>query len=391
MSLVYELIQGTYIYAVILLIVALGGLLSEKSGVTNIALEGIMIMSAFIGIWSIRGLQATEYSFLTVVVIILASLSLSMIVLSIGYFIGNYFKLFDKDKFDGFMRSLKGKLILGAVLLVFTIIITILAVSLRVGTQFTLIYGILIGGLIGGLYAMIHAYAAVYLNANQIISATALNLFAPAFAIFTARQINPNGGQQVIFNPEFSIKSVPILGDIPVIGDLFFKNTYITFYIAIFLLILIVLIIKKSKFGLRLKACGENPHAADSLGIDIHKLRFKAVVLSGVFAGMGGVIFVATTSSEFAATVDGFGFLAIAVLIFGNWKPTRILIASLFFGFMRTLASKYSSVPILQDFGDLKQIYNMLPYVATIVILAFFSKNSKAPKALGEIYDKGKR
>ncbi len=389
MNVVYELFQGTYVYTAVLLVVALGGLLSEKSGVTNIALEGIMIMGAFLGIWSIKGLQTYPYSLMTMFIIVLAALSLVLLLGALVYFLLIYFEVKTPDEIKGYLQTKNGKIISIVVIVLLTVLISYLSMRTRVQPQFTLIYGIIIGGLVGGLYAMIHAYAAVYLNANQIISATALNLFAPAFAIFTARLIQ--GGQQVIFNSQFMIREIPLLSSIPVIGDLFFKRTYLSFYIAIGLLLIILVIMRKTKFGLRLKACGENPQAADSLGIDIYKVRFTAVVLSGVFAGMGGVIFVATTSAEFSATVDGFGFLAIAVLIFGNWKPTRILLAALFFGFMRTLAAKYSIVPILKDHGDLVQFYNMIPYVTTIVILAFFSKNSKAPKALGEIYDKGKR
>jgi simple sugar transport system permease protein len=389
MSIIYELFQGTYVYTAVLLVVALGGLLSERSGVTNIALEGIMIMGAFLGIWAIKGLQTQPYSFLTYVVIILASLSLVLLIGALTYFILIHYEIKSPEYIKNLVTSKQGKYISLAVILLLTALVSYLGISLKVGPQFTLLYGMIIGGLIGGLYSMIHAYAAVYLKANQIISATALNLFAPAFAIFTARFIQ--GGQQIIFNSQFMIREFPILSDIPVLGDLLFKRTYLSFYFAIGLLLIILLIINKTKFGLRLKACGENPHAADSLGIDIYKTRFIAVVLSGVFAGMGGVIFVATTSAEFSATVDGFGFLAIAVLIFGNWKPTRILLAALFFGFMRTLAAKYSLVPIIKDHGEFVQFYNMIPYITTIIILAFFSKNSKAPKALGEIYDKGKR
>ncbi|MGA0351890.1 MAG: ABC transporter permease, partial [Acholeplasmataceae bacterium] len=243
---------------------------------------------------------------------------------------------------------------------------------------------------VGGLYAMIHAYASIQLKANQIISATALNLFAPAFAVFVSR-ILQNGGSQIQFETRFRILEIPFLSDIPIIGPLLFERVFISFYLVIGLFFLSKYIMDKTKFGLRIRAMGENPQAADSLGINIYKYRFIAVTISGILAGMGGVVFVATTSTEYAATVAGFGFLSIALLIFGNWRPTFILIGALFFGFLRTLGSTYTVIPILSDLGWSKEVYVMMPYVMTLVILAFFSKNSRAPKALGQVYDQGKR
>lgn len=319
MEVFYQLVQNTYISAIALLIVALGGLLSERSGVTNIALEGIMLMGAFVGIWVIRDLENS-----------------------------------------------------GAL-----------------PTQMIYLVGILVGAGTGAVFAMAHAYASIYMKANQIISATALNLFAPAFAVFTARVIQ--NGAQVPFSSVFMIRKVPFLGDIPIIGDLFFNRVFISFYIGLFLLVVITLLLYKTKFGLRLRSCGENPHAADSLGINIYRLRFIAVTLSGVFAGMGGVIFVATTSTEFNSSVAGFGFLALAVLIFGNWRPMRIVFAAFFFGFMRTIASSYTIIPVLNELGLKREFYNMIPYIATILILAFFSKKNRAPKAVGQVYDQGQR
>jgi general nucleoside transport system permease protein len=319
MDVFYLIVQNTLIAATALLIVALGGLLAERSGVTNIALEGIMLMGAFVGFWVVRSLERNT------------DMSVQMIFL----------------------------------------------------------VGMLVGAVIGAIFSMLHAHASIYMKANQIISATALNLFAPAFAIFTARVLQ--GGSQIGFQSVFRIRKIPILGDIPIIGDMFFKQAFISFYIALFILIIIWITMDKTKFGLRIKACGENPHAADSLGINIYRLRFLAVTLSGFFAGMGGVVFVATTSTEFAADVSGYGFLAIAVLIFGNWRPSRIVLAAMFFGLMRTIASSYAVIPLIRMLGLPKELYEMTPYIATLLILAFFSKNSRVPKALGQVYDQGKR
>jgi len=319
MDLLFSLIQDTYVSATVLLMVALGGLFAEKSGVTNIALEGIMLMGGFIGIGTLSIIESDSMS-----------------------------------------------------------------------SQLLFIIAMLVGAISGGLYAMIHAYASIQLKANQIISATALNLFAPAFAVFAARIIQ-NGGSQIQFNTRFRIPSIPVLSDIPIIGPLLFERVFISFYIVIGLFFLARYVLDKTQFGLRIRAMGENPHAADSLGVNIYKYRFIAVTISGMLAGMGGVVFVASTSTEYVATVAGFGFLAIALLIFGNWRPTYIVIGALFFGFLRTLGSTYSVIPILSNLGWSREVYVMMPYVMTLVILAFFSKNSRAPKALGQVYDQGKR
>ncbi|MCF7931548.1 MAG: ABC transporter permease [Acholeplasmataceae bacterium] len=326
MDIFFQIIQNTYFAATALLIVALGGLLAERSGVTNIALEGIMLMGAFVGIWVVRLLE-----------------------------------------FDT-----------------------------QFPTQVIYLIGLVTGAAVGAVFAMIHAHASIYLKANQIISATALNLFAPAFAIFTARIVHEQSaryspGSQVQFKSVFMIQEVPFLSDIPIIGELFFTRVFVSFYLAIAALIIVSVVLNKTRFGLRLKACGENPHAADSLGINIYRMRFVAVTLSGLLAGMGGVMFVATTSTEFNASVAGFGFLAIAVLIFGNWRPSRIVFAALFFGLMRTIGSFYTVIPFLKNLGLPREIYQMMPYIATLIVLAFFSKRSRAPKALGQVYDQGKR
>ena len=319
MSLIYQLIQETYIPATVLLMVALGGMFAERSGVTNIALEGIMIFGGFIGIGTLALIEGSG-----------------------------------------------------------------------IPPQLLLIIVLVVSALFGALYAMLHAYASIQLKANQIISATALNLFAPAFAIYVARLLQ-GGGSQIQFDTRFRIAEIPLLSQIPIIGDLFFTRVFISFYIVIILFFIARYILNKTQFGLRINAMGENPQAADALGINIYKYSFIAVMISGALAGMGGSIFVISSSTEYAATVAGFGFLAIALLIFGNWKPTYVLLGALFFGFLRILGSSYSVIPILRDLDLDREFYVMLPYVFTLIILAFFSKNSRAPKALGQVYDQGKR
>ena len=319
MSIVFFLFQQTMFFSIPLLIVALGGMYSERSGIVNIALEGIMVMGAFFGIFFINFMQG-------------------------------------KDILSG------NALFLSALLLV---------------------------AVIGGIYSFLHAYASINMNADQVISGTALNMFAPAFAIYTARMIQ--GVQQVQFKNQFRIAKVNLLGDIPVIGQLFFTNTYISTYIGFAILLISIFVLYKTRFGLRLRACGEHPGAADSVGINVYKMRYMGVFISGALAGIGGLVFVIPTSTNFNADVAGYGFLALAVLIFGQWQPIKILGASLFFGIAKTVAATYAIVPMLANLGIPDYIYKMIPYIATLILLSFTSKKSNAPKAAGQPYDKGAR
>lgn len=317
MDSIYFLFQQTMFFSIPLLVVALGGMFSERSGVVNIALEGIMIMGAFASIFTINLLQ---------------------------------------DSMQG---------------------------------QVLLLIAIVVAALAGMVYSLLHAYASINMRADQVISGTALNMFAPAFAIYFARMVQEV--QQISFKNTFRIESVPLLGKIPIIGPLFFQSTYITTFIGFIILGVSAFVLYKTKFGLRLRACGEHPHAADSVGINVYHMRYAGVLLSGALAGMGGLIFVIPTSTNFNATVSGYGFLALAVLIFGQWKPKRILFAAIFFGFMKTIAAAYSGIPVLKDLNVSNNIYKMIPYIATLIILAFSSKKSQAPKAVGIPYDKGSR
>ncbi len=270
--------------------------------------------------------------------------------------------------------------------------IIIMRVLLQQGTlslQTIAFIGLFVGGLAGGLYAFLHAFAAINMRSNQIISATALNMFAPALSVFMARIYF--GTSNVNLGGNYLIRSVPILSNIPVIGPLFFTNAFLSTYLGILIFLVAITVLYKTRLGLRLRSCGENPHAADSLGINIYKIRYIGVIISGVLAGMGGVIFVLSFATRFSGTVIGFGFLALAVMIFGQWNPKKIVLAALFFATIRVIASAYTSIPGLRDANLPSEIYNMLPYIATLVVLAFASKNSRAPKAIGEPFDQGKR
>jgi simple sugar transport system permease protein len=304
-------------FAIPLLIVALGGMFSERSGVVNIALEGIMVIGGFISIAFIH--------------------------------------IFEN----------------------------------RMSGQLLLLLAVIIAGVSGAVFSLLHAFASINLKADQTISGTALNLFAPAFAIFVARMVQ--GLQQIPFKDTFHIAKVPGLGDIPFLGPLLFQNCYITTYLGIGIAILSEVVINHTRFGLRLRACGEHPQAADSVGINVYKIRYAGVIISGTLAGIGGLVFIVPTSTNFNASVAGYGFLALAVLIFGQWRTKRIFVAAFFFGIMKTFASAYSGIPVLKELPISNEVYKMIPYIATLIILAFSSRNSQAPRAEGIPYDKGSR
>ena len=317
MSLVYFLVQQMMLFSIPLLIVALGGMFCERSGVINIALEGIMVLGGFTGILFI-------------------------------------------NLFQGVLPG-----------------------------QPVLLIALIISMVTGMVISLVHAYASVNMKANQSISGTAINMFAPAFAIFVARVIR--NVQQIPFENQFRIEKVPVLGDIPIIGGLFFQNAYLTTYLGIIILVISCIVLYKTRFGLRLRACGEHPQAAASVGISVYKMRYMGVLISGALAGIGGLVYVIPTSTSFNASVSGYGFLALAVLIFGQWKPGKIMLAALVFGFMKTISSAYSGIPVLADLGIPSSVYKMIPYLATLIVLTLNTKGSQAPKASGVPYDKGAR
>jgi len=183
------------------------------------------------------------------------------------------------------------------------------------------------------------------------------------------------------------------------LGDTFLNKVYIATYICILVYVILSVILYKTKFGLRLRSCGENPQAADSLGINVYKMRYSGVLISGALAGMGGFVYALTTANcSSNGDVAGFGFLALAVMIFGNWKPLNTAGAALLFGMFKCIAASYSSLDIngdgiyfLKELGINPNFYRLLPYLITLIVLAFTSKNSRAPKAEGIPYDKSTR
>lgn len=297
-----------------LLITSLGGLFSERSGVVNIGLEGLMVVGGFASAAATVGLEP-----------------------SLG--------------------------------------------------EAAIWVSLVVAMLIGALFSVLHAFASINLNANQVISGTAINMIAGAVTVFLARTITGSGNIQLTNGiPRFD---VPLLVDIPLIGRLFFYQTYGTTWLILALLALGAFVLYKTAFGLRLRACGEHPHAADAAGINVFKVRYGAVMISGALAGLGGATILVTYSGEFSGSVAGMGFLALAALIFGQWKPLGVLGATFFFGFAATLANASQAEPALQAIPEV--ILKVFPYVVTLLALILFSKSTQAPRAAGEPFEKGKR
>ena len=340
------IVQQTLLYSVPLMIVALAGVFAERSGIINLALEGIMIFGAFIGVLFVNLMQ------------------------NLG--------IFNEAVMQGNWMLLQG---------------------LEIATM-------LIAAIMGALFSLLLSFASINLKADQTIGGTALNLMAPALVLFLVRVIaNQNTLQMksgdaaswfMLKKSSFGIdKSV----DLGFLGETFLHKVYLATYICIILFVVMSILLYKTRFGLRLRACGENPQAADSLGINVYKMRYAGTTISGALAGMGGFVYALTTANCSAnGDVAGFGFLALAVMIFGNWKPLNIALASLLFGLMKCIAAAYTSIDIngdgvyaLAQIGISSHLYRMLPYLVTLVVLAFTSKKSRAPKAEGIPYDKGTR
>ena len=340
------IIQQTLLYAVPLMIVALAGVFAERSGIINLALEGIMIFGAFIGVLFVRSVQS----------------------------------------FDVFTAAVKA------------------------GDWLTLqgleVLAMLVAAAMGALFSLLLSFASINLKADQTIGGTALNLMAPALVLFLVRILaNQNTLQMKTGDAAswFMIKKTTLdfdkNADLGFLGETFLHKVYLATYICIIIFVVLSVILYTTRFGLRLRSCGENPQAADSLGINVYRMRYAGTTISGALAGMGGFVYSLTTANCTAnGDVAGFGFLALAVMIFGNWKPGNIALSSLLFGLFKCIAAAYSTLDIngdgvflLAEIGISSHLYRMLPYLVTLVVLAFTSKKSRAPKAEGIPYDKGTR
>jgi len=340
------LIQQTLIYCVPLMIVALAGVFAERSGIINLALEGIMIFGAFSGVMFVNICMKSRW-------------------VSEAYSGKEYGKL-----------------------------------------QLLCILAMLASAVLGAIFSLLLSFASINLAANQTIGGTALNLMAPALVLFLIRIITKqttlfltNGDAASWFMIKKTMLGYDRNADLGFFGNTFIHKVYLADYICIIIFVVLSVILYKTKFGLRLRSCGENPQAADSLGISVSKMRYTGTTISGALAGMGGFVYALTTANCSAnGDVAGFGFLALAVMIFGNWKPLPIAGASVLFGLFKCIAAGYSSIDIngdgiywLKEIGISSHLYRLLPYVITLIVLAFTSKSSRAPKAEGIPYDKGQR
>ena len=309
-------------FALPLFIMAIGGIYSEKSGVTNLALEGLQGFGAFTG-----ALAA---------------------VLVAGQFAGNS------------------------------------SVPFYIAMLFAVIGGT--------LFSLIHALLCIKLRANMVISGVVINILAMAMTSFLTKQINSAvfgaASDKFVLGVSSRI-TIPGLSRIPVLGAVF-TNIYPFEIVIIVVAFIAWFVMYKTRFGLHLRACGDNPHAVDAAGIEVGRVRLAAVMISGALSGLGGICFAYSISANFSGAIYvGYGYLAIAALIFGNWRILPTLGACLLFGFARS--GGYKLVQIMAMPSSYQDLVMILPYVLTLVLLVFFSKHNRAPKALGVIYDKGAR
>ena len=309
-------------FALPLVIIAIGGIYSERSGITNLALEGLLGFGAFSG----------------------------------GLFIAF---------FGGYFTE---------------------------GSTMPMYLAFLMAMLGGMLYSVLHAVLCIHFKANQVISGVVVNIVSGALTGFLTSQINssvfnqPSNKFQLGVSPRLT---VPGISKIPVLGSVF--TNFYPFEIMIIVLVVVAwYILYRSRFGMHMRACGDNPQAVDTAGVEVSKTRFAAVLFSGAFAGFGGMCFAYSISTNFSPSIYmGAGYLAIAALIFGNWKIMPTVVACLIFGFARSGA--YQLVKFLEISSSFSDLAMTIPYILTLLLLVFFSKNNRAPRALGEVYDKSKR
>ena len=308
------LIQYTLIFASVLMLVALGGCISEHSGIINLGLEGIMVVGALGGALVMRTLGTTS-----AIVMVLAAM--------------------------------------------------------------------IAAGLAGMLYSCLLGVAAIHFKADQTLVGTAMNLLGTAGATVIVKAINTSANPN---NPSSTLQYISAKKAFLLIEGYEF-NWFMP--LALCLLLLSWAILYKTRFGLRLMSCGEHPQAAASVGINVFKMRYAGVLISGLLGGLGGLVYITAGVSEwkFENGVAGFGFLALAVMIFGEWKPFKIAMAALLFGFFRALSNVYTGFDFLRALNLPSTVYNMLPYIISLIVLVLFSGNNAAPKAEGIPYDQGSR
>lgn len=310
------LLQYMVMYASVLLLVALGGCFSERSGIINLGLEGIMVAGA------LGGALVMKY---------MSYLSTAPMVICV---------------------------ILGSVLF-------------------------------GMLFSLLLAVAAINFNADQTLVGTAMNMLATAAATVFVKAIN------MAENPNNVASTIQYISQKKAFSIVKIAGFEINWFMIITIVLLIAanVVLYRTRLGLRLMACGEHPQAADSVGINVYKMRYIGVLISGFLGGLGGIVYITAGVSEwkFENGVAGFGFLALAVMIFGQWKPNLIALAAVLFGLFRALSNVYAGFDFLTALNIPGTYYKMLPYIISLLVLAVSSKKSRAPKAEGIPYDKGQR
>jgi ABC-type uncharacterized transport system permease subunit len=314
MSLLATMIPIALVYATPIVIAALGGLFSERSGVVNIALEGIMMVGAFSA----------------------ASVTVAL----------------EPSPAAGWAG---------------------VAAAVAAGT----------------LFSALHAFASIHLRADQVVSGTALNILAGGVTVYLC-QIFFHQQRTDAFATGLAKISVPLLSGIRGLGPILFRDVYPTTYLALGLVLAAWFVVYETPFGLRLRACGEHPQAAASVGIDVLRMRYVGVLVSGALAGLAGAAMVLSQDIQYAiGSVHGTGFIALACLIFGKWNPFGALGAGLFFGLSQATSIYAKDISFLravpQDF------FHLLPYGLTVIALVAFSGRSVGPRAAGEPYDAGRR
>ena len=237
-----------------------------------------------------------------------------------------------------------------------------------VGAPVMVITTILAAALFGMLFSLLLAVAAISFKADQTITGTAMNMLATAGATVAVKAMNTaaSGGNDVSSDISY-VHSKDLF--LVRLGDFEFSWFML---VAVICLVVSYVLLYKTKFGLRLRACGEHPQAADSVGINVYKMRYAGVLISGLLGGLGGIVYITAGVSvwKFEYGVAGFGFLALAVMIFGSWHPLKIALASLLFGFCRALGNVYSGFDFLAAMNIPSVVYNMLPYIISLVVLA---------------------
>jgi len=310
-----NLVHDTIVFSTALIFAALGGLYSERSGVVNIALEGMMIIGAFTGAVITNVIQDSG---------------------SIAPWIG-----------------------------------------------------FIAAAIAGAIFALPHAVASITFKADQVVSGVALNFLAAGLAVYLTKIIYNGAGQTTTLTEVFDKWEIPGLAQIPYLGHALFE-AYPTSFLAFIIVFLTWFLLFKTSFGLRLRAVGEHPRAADTVGINVKRMRYIAVMISGALAAMGGATITLTTTSNFSHnTISGQGFIALAALIFGKWHPAGAMGAALFFGIAQAIKA------LVQVYGLTQYVPTefifMLPYVLTILVMAGFVGRSSAPAALGKPYETGSR